>query len=92
LHNIIRETINNNVSVSLCQKNHLNHEFEAKYSISLFGCSLIDISSFQRLSIYKIRILNEESISLVRLVAFAVYFILFYFIVFYFILFYSIRC
>jgi len=56
----------------MCNRNYLNHEFEAKYSITLFGYSLINISSFQWLPIYKIRILNEESISLVKLVVFTV--------------------
>ena len=43
LHNIIIETINNNVS----NINYLNYDFEAKYSITFLGSSLINISSFQ---------------------------------------------
>jgi len=60
------------VPVSLCNRNYLNHEFEAKHSITLFGYSLINILSSLWLLIYKIRILNEESSSLVKLVVFAV--------------------
>jgi len=30
LHNVIRVTINNNLTVSVCNINYLNHEFEAK--------------------------------------------------------------
>ena len=51
LHNVIRETINNNVSISLCNISFLNHEFEAKYSITLVGNSLINISSFQSIKL-----------------------------------------
>jgi len=37
LHNVIRETINNNLSVCMCNRNYLNNEFEAKYLFTFFG-------------------------------------------------------
>ena len=45
LHNVIRVIINKNVPVSQCNRNCLNHEFEAKCSVTLFCYCLINIST-----------------------------------------------